>query len=256
MHLSKRPIARFSLHLPSASCLCLCSVLDPLVLSRAASLYLRKRQVRESVNLATLLCTHPRALLCPAHWVLLGLSLSAAGRHAAADEALAEALARDATNGAAWAARAQAQLARMQAEQRLRDKHGTAAARAAKPVDASTAGSEFDEAQHAFDQALTLGCEDREAWLDVGRLWLHVGFLWRAEQAYTRARILADDEAVRQKLQWIQGLKQGMPVSERESKAATAIQTQLRGALARKQVKKKKLQEAYINRDSEEAKEV
>ena len=106
---------------------------------------------------------------------------------------------------------------------------------------------EFEEAQHAFDRALTLGCEQRAVWIELGRLWLKSEFLWRAEQAYTRARLLREDEAVLQKLQWIAGKKAGLPPDQREVHAATVLQSRMRGMLARKHVMqhKRKMQEMY-----------
>jgi len=230
--------------------------LDPLVLHRAAQLYMRRHVLREAVNLSTMLCSHPLHTHSPFHWALLGQTLAVSGRHAAADEALAEALAKDESCGAAWAVRAQAQLLRLQSDEHARQRHS----KARHPAELSPDSVEFDEAHHAFERALSLGCDERHTWIELGRLWFAQRCAWRAEQAYTRALMLArpgsrDEESVREKLRWLDKHRSGQLEPSRESQAATAIQSQLRGALARKQMKKRRLQEAVAEGRQQEEKE-
>jgi hypothetical protein len=103
--------------------------------------------------------------------------------------------------------------------------------------------AEFVEAKHAFQHVLAAPtpCQDARLLVELARLWFKHGFTLETEQCYTRALLIVDDEAIRTKLQWLFHAKEGTH-PERETKAATAIQSVMKGAIARKQAKKKRMQ--------------
>lgn len=162
-------------------------------------------------------------------------ALTAASRHAAAEEAIGEALARDDLSGLAWAVRCQGQLARLQSDLHGRKRESTPGGHYPYELDMSA----FAEAFHAFDRCCVLGHDDRELWIELGRLWARVGWNEQAQSALRRAKTLASDPSLEQKLAWVALDKAGLaPVDE--TRAAVAIQNQFRAANARKQSKKKK----------------
>lgn len=206
-----------------------------MVLFRTSSLYLLKHQLSSAQSLATLLCTHPSASRSPFYWILLARTLTAGGRHAAAEEAIGEALARDDLSGLAWAVRCQGQLARLQADQHARKREAGVGGAYPYALDMSA----FAECFHAFERACILGHEDRELWIELGRLWAHNGWNDQAQSALRRAKTLASDPSLDQKLQWLALDKAGLAPAE-ETRAAVTIQNQFRAANARKHTNKKK----------------
>lgn len=212
--------------------------LDPLILCHSASLYLLKHILSTSLDLATLLVTHPFHTHDPFLWVLFGSVLSASGQFALADEALSEALTKDERCSAGWAALTANHLRRVQREHHVLNR--ASQGRAAGPKD-----SEFDEARAAFQHVLhsPAPCQDPRLLVELARLWLRHGFHRETEQCYTRALMVHDDDAIRTKLHWLRHAQERGAEPEREANAAIKVQSAMRGAIARKQAKRKKMQQ-------------
>jgi tetratricopeptide (TPR) repeat protein len=200
-----------------------------------------KNQSTDATSLASLLVRHPLHAPNGFHWTLLTRCYAAQGLWSEGEEAVSEAISKDEQNGVAWAVKSLVTLSRLGAEQAAAKKfsHGQHA------LSTSLSPGDFVEAHHAFDRALSCGCMDRALWVELGRQWSRHGWAWRAEQSYTRAlQIPSTNEretaSLSEKLAWLAALRRGTSESEREKQAATAIQSQMRGVLARKEYRKRK----------------
>ena len=170
-------------------------------------------------------------------WSLFGSILTAEGKYELADEALSEAITKDARAANGWALYAVNHLKRLQTERHLiRQEYGLTSKDEIRfdPTD-------FVEADHAFQRAMQAPtpCQDIKLLVELGRLWLLHDRLDATEQCYNRALLIENDPSIRTKLNWLLQQKSGNE-PEAETKAATLVQSAIRGAIARKEVKKKK----------------
>ena len=153
--------------------------------------------------------------------------------------------------------RCQGQLARLQSDLHGRKREASLGGHYPYELDMSS----FVEAFHAFDRACVLGHDDRQLWIELGRMWAQAGWNEQAQSALRRAKTLASDPSLEQKLAWVALNAAGLAPVE-ETRAAVAIQNQFRAANARKQISKKKKTITHnvsnvvgITREKEEAKQ-
>jgi len=215
--------------------------LDPVVLCRAASLYLNRLRPSISLSIATKVCRHPLGRKDPYCWIILSSSLSGLSSWQKAEECIGESLAIDERNGRAWGCLTMIHLKRIIQSQRLQ-------AELKSGMKVTTTDNEqyeldptdFAEASHAFEAALRCHLSDAAFLVELGRLWFQLGRSHQSERCYQRALAIGADEGVMTKLNWLRRM-QADALPERELKAAQMIQRTIKGAIARKQVKNKKI---------------